>query len=46
MTVGHIKPVSNIEGGEEVIEALAPHVPGVQDNDAEDISNKSEHSST
>ena len=45
MTVGHIKPVSNIEGGEEVIEALAPHVPGVQNDDTEDISNKSEDTS-
>ena len=35
------KPVSNIEGGQEVIEALAPHFLGVEDDDTEEIPNKS-----
>ena len=38
------KPVSDIEGGEEVIEALGPHLPGVEDNNTEQIPNKTKNS--
>ena len=37
-----MKPVSDVESGEEVVEALVPHVLGVQDDDTEDIPNKSQ----
>ena len=35
------KPVCNVEGSEEVIEALGPHVLGVEDNNTQEVPNKS-----
>ena len=40
-----IKPVSNVESGEEVVEAVGPHVPRVEDDDAHHVPNKSKNSS-
>ena len=33
-------PVGDVEGGEEVVEAVAFHVLGVEDDDTEDVANQ------
>ena len=38
-----ISPVSDVEHGEQVVEAFASHILGVQDHNAEDVSDKAKN---
>ena len=43
INVSIIKPISNVEGSEEVIEALAPHILSVEDDDTEQVSDQAKN---
>ena len=41
----NVQAVGDVEGGEDVVEAVAPHVLGVEDDNADQVPNKSKKSS-
>lgn len=42
----NLAPISNVESRQQVVEAVVPHLPGVQHNDTQEITNNTKYTET